>query len=161
MAGSTPSCAGATLSGLGLRALVPVPRGDERGIRAGCSGEGAALTAGLGLWWPAGRAHPPILDRLLPDRERGRARRPAARATCIEVHTRTSHGKRYVCRVAAKGDPGYAATAVMLGESGLCLALDEERLPSRAGVLTPATAMGTALADRLRAAGQTTRRSLL
>ena len=37
----------------------------------------------------------------------------------------------------------------MLGESGLCLALDEERLPSRAGVLTPATAMGTALADRL------------
>ena len=43
----------------------------------------------------------------------------------------------------------------MLGESGLCLALDEERLPSRAGVLTPATAMGTALADRLRAAGPT------
>ncbi len=39
--------------------------------------------------------------------------------------------------------------------SALCLALDRERLPDQAGVLTPATAMGDALADRLRAAGQT------
>ncbi|MBA2566462.1 MAG: enoyl-ACP reductase, partial [Thermoleophilaceae bacterium] len=38
------------------------------------------------------------------------------------------------------------------GESALCLALDGDRLPSGAGVLTPATAMGTALVDRLRAA---------
>jgi short subunit dehydrogenase-like uncharacterized protein len=43
----------------------------------------------------------------------------------------------------------------MLGESALCLALDRDRLPVRAGVLTPATAMGTALADRLRSAGHT------
>ena len=43
----------------------------------------------------------------------------------------------------------------MMGESALCLALDRERLPQRAGVLTPATAMGTALVDRLRAAGMT------
>jgi short subunit dehydrogenase-like uncharacterized protein len=43
----------------------------------------------------------------------------------------------------------------MFGESALCLALDGERLPDRAGVLTPATGMGAALADRLRAAGTT------
>jgi short subunit dehydrogenase-like uncharacterized protein len=43
----------------------------------------------------------------------------------------------------------------MLGESALCLALDRDALPSRAGVLTPSTAMGHALAERLRAAGQT------
>jgi short subunit dehydrogenase-like uncharacterized protein len=43
----------------------------------------------------------------------------------------------------------------MLGESALCLALDRDRLPDRAGVLTPATAMGAALAGRLRAAGHT------
>ena len=55
----------------------------------------------------------------------------------------------------AQGDPGYGATSVMLGESALCLALDGDRLPDRAGVLTPATAMGSVLADRLRAAGQT------
>jgi hypothetical protein len=36
----------------------------------------------------------------------------------------------------------------MLGETALCLALDKDQLPDRAGVLTPATAMGAALATR-------------
>jgi short subunit dehydrogenase-like uncharacterized protein len=55
----------------------------------------------------------------------------------------------------AQGDPGYKATGVMLGESGaLALSVDEDRLPDAAGVLTPSTAMGTVLVDRLRAAGQ-------
>jgi short subunit dehydrogenase-like uncharacterized protein len=43
----------------------------------------------------------------------------------------------------------------MLGESALCLALDRDRLPGHTGVLTPATAMGAALAGRLRSAGHT------
>ena len=37
----------------------------------------------------------------------------------IEIRTRTSAGVRYVSHVEARGDPGYAATAVMLGESAL------------------------------------------
>jgi short subunit dehydrogenase-like uncharacterized protein len=41
----------------------------------------------------------------------------------------------------------------MFGESALCLAVDD--LPPRAGVLTPSTAMGAALVERLRAAGHT------
>jgi short subunit dehydrogenase-like uncharacterized protein len=41
----------------------------------------------------------------------------------------------------------------MLGQTGLALALDDERLPDRAGSLTPATALGTVLVDRLRVAG--------
>jgi short subunit dehydrogenase-like uncharacterized protein len=73
----------------------------------------------------------------------------------IEVHGRTTTGARYVATVAAKGDPGYQATALMLGESALCLAFDHETLPDRAGVLTPATAMGHTLIERLRAAGMT------
>jgi short subunit dehydrogenase-like uncharacterized protein len=73
----------------------------------------------------------------------------------IQIHTRTSSGARYVARVEARGDPGYGATSVMLGESSLCLALDRDKLPARGGVLTPSTAMGTVLVDRLRAAGQT------
>jgi len=36
----------------------------------------------------------------------------------------------------------------MLGQAGLCLALDS--LPDRAGVITPAVAMGDVLAQRLR-----------
>jgi short subunit dehydrogenase-like uncharacterized protein len=43
----------------------------------------------------------------------------------------------------------------MLGESALCLALDGAALPERAGSLTPASAMGMALVERLRAAGHT------
>jgi short subunit dehydrogenase-like uncharacterized protein len=41
----------------------------------------------------------------------------------------------------------------MQAESALALVLDRDRLPQAAGVLTPATALGTALADRLRGAG--------
>ncbi|MEZ4365196.1 MAG: saccharopine dehydrogenase NADP-binding domain-containing protein [Kofleriaceae bacterium] len=48
-------------------------------------------------------------------------------------------------------DPGYAATARMLGESALCLAFDE--LASPGGVTTPAAAMGPALRARLDRAG--------
>jgi short subunit dehydrogenase-like uncharacterized protein len=59
-------------------------------------------------------------------------------------------GTRVVTRVSG-GDPGYGETAVMLGESALCLAQDE--LPATAGQVTTASAMGDALLDRLRAAG--------
>jgi len=60
-----------------------------------------------------------------------------------------------VSTVAGDGDPGYAATAVMFGEAALCLAGRADDLPDRAGVLTPATAMGSALTERLRGAGMT------
>lgn len=51
------------------------------------------------------------------------------------------------------GDPGYSETSKMLAESALCLAKDRRRLPRNAGVITPASAMGQALIDRLYAAG--------
>ena len=70
-------------------------------------------------------------------------------------HAHEQRRARSSAQIAAQGDPGYKATAVMLGESALALALDEERLPQAAGVLTPATAMGAVLAERLRGAGQT------
>jgi short subunit dehydrogenase-like uncharacterized protein len=49
-------------------------------------------------------------------------------------------------------DPGYGETAKMLGESALCLALDPPAPGFEGGVLTPATAMGSSLVDRLRRA---------
>ena len=55
--------------------------------------------------------------------------------------------------VAGSSSPGYSETAKMLGESALCLALDD--LPRRGGILTPAVAMGLPLVERLRAAGMT------
>jgi short subunit dehydrogenase-like uncharacterized protein len=97
-----------------------------------------------------------VLDRVLPSPGEGPSEEMVRTGFFhIEVHTRTPAGERWVCNVKAKGDPGYGATAVMLGESALCLALDGEHLPDRSGVLTPATGMGARLAERLRAAGQT------
>jgi len=50
------------------------------------------------------------------------------------------------------GDPGYAATAVMLAECALCLARDNNE-DYGGGVLTPSTACGKNLAKRLAATG--------
>jgi short subunit dehydrogenase-like uncharacterized protein len=97
-----------------------------------------------------------LLGRLLPSPGQGpsdKARRNGYFR--IQVHTRTEAGTRYVAAVEAQGDPGYAATSVMLSQSALCLALDRDQLPGPAGVLTPAAAMGTALIGRLRSAGFT------
>ena len=95
-----------------------------------------------------------ILDRVLPDPGEGPDEKARDRGFFkIDTHARTSTGEHLVCRIAAPGDPGYKATAVMLGEAALALALDGERLPNAAGVLTPATAMGDVLVERLRAAG--------
>jgi len=110
-----------------------------------------ALMAGLAL-----RPSRALLRPVLPKPGEGPGEK--ARRTGffrLQVHARTAAGARYLTRVEARGDPGYAATAVMLGESALCLTLDRDRLPDRAGVLTPATAMGAVLTNRLRSAGHT------
>ena len=115
---------------------------------------GAALKAAqAGLEFGPSRA---LLGRLLPAPGQGpdeKTRRSGYFR--IQIHTRTSAGVHYLAAIEAQGDPGYAATSVMLGEAALCLALDQGQLPGRAGVLTPATAMGAALAARLRSAGHT------
>ena len=71
----------------------------------------------------------------------------------VETYTTTSSGARYVATMSQSGDPGYKATSVMLGECGLALALDRDKLPELHGVLTPAAAMGDALLERFPAAG--------
>jgi len=95
-----------------------------------------------------------VLDRVLPDPGEGPS--PEAREKGffkLRITAHTDSGATYRTDVAASGDPGYKATSMMLGESVLALALDTDRLPDRAGVLTPAVAMGDVLLDRLRAAG--------
>jgi short subunit dehydrogenase-like uncharacterized protein len=83
-------------------------------------------------------------------------------------------GGRCEVEVLGKGDPGYAATSKLLAESALCLAFSARAagtgagardgdgrgvvgaalVPDAAGVLTPSTAMGMALVERLNATGQ-------
>jgi short subunit dehydrogenase-like uncharacterized protein len=112
------------------------------------------FSGGLGLALKA-LANPrtrPVFDRLAP--KPGEGPDAASRAAGwfrMEIRTTTESGRRYLAVVGAKGDPGYAATTVMLGQSALSLAFDTARLPQATGVLTPSTAMGDALVERLRA----------
>lgn len=106
----------------------------------------------------AGFAVPPlrfVLDRVLPAPGAGPSEEVQRNGHfTTDIFTTTTSGARYRARVKAKGDPGYAATAIMLGEAALALVHDRDRLPSLGGgVLTPATGIGDALADRLRTAG--------
>jgi short subunit dehydrogenase-like uncharacterized protein len=97
-----------------------------------------------------------VLRRLLPKPGQGPSEKTQqAGETGFEIHARTSTGAHYVETVHIDGDPGFLATALLLSQAGLSLALDQDRLPDRAGVLTPATALDGALVDRLRSAGVT------
>lgn len=128
------------------------------GCGRGVVGAATALATTVGLpAFLAAMSLPPtraVLDRVLPAPGTGPS--PEARARGwfrMAVDAETEAGRRYRADVHGSGDPGYAATAVMLGQGALALALDQERLPARAGSLTPATAMGDVLVERLRRAG--------
>ena len=118
----------------------------------------AAMTAVLGGVAGGMRFSPTraLLDRALSKPGDGPSEETIARGRFVmEVEATTTTGARYVTRVAADRDPGYTGTAVMLGESALALASEDPALPEAAGVLTPATGLGQALVERLRAHGFT------
>ncbi|MEU1999213.1 saccharopine dehydrogenase NADP-binding domain-containing protein [Nocardia gamkensis] len=114
----------------------------------------AGLTAGALLSRAA--AGRKLLDRVLP--KPGTGPDEKARKSgwfTMKTFAHTTSGAKYVATFSGTGDPGYQATAVLLGQSGLCLAFDTDKQPELAGILTPAAAMGDALTERLRAAGMT------
>ena len=95
---------------------------------------------------------PPTRKLLLSLRSSGQGPTPEQRAKgWFRVRFRGEGGGKRVETEVSGGDPGYGETAKMLSESALCLAHDE--LPASAGQVTPATAMGDALIDRLQRAG--------
>jgi len=131
--------------GMGPSVLAPVAAAATTAATAGA----AALGGRFFRFLPRR-----LVERLAPKpgtgpsdevRERGYYR--------VETYTTTTTGARYVATMSQSGDPGYKATSVMLGECGLALALDRDKLPDRYGVLTPAAAMGDALLARFPAAG--------
>jgi short subunit dehydrogenase-like uncharacterized protein len=122
-------------------------RAKATGLGAGMGALGAAMgfgpaRSGIGMVLPKPGEGPSPEDR-------------AAGHFTMQIHGRGLDGERYMATVAADGDPGYAATSLMLAEAVLFLASGSPDLPDLAGVLTPATGLGMPMIERLRAAGMT------
>jgi short subunit dehydrogenase-like uncharacterized protein len=128
--------------------------GMKRGARAAL--RAATFTAGLGLFVGSLMFGPTrkLVEARLP--KPGEGPSEATRKSGflrVRVFGESESGVRKTVLIEGKGDPGYQLTSLILGEAALCLARDEEKLPEVAGVLTPATAMGRVLTERLVAAG--------
>ncbi|MDB4937172.1 MAG: hypothetical protein JWP87_4144 [Labilithrix sp.] len=139
------------------REAMSLPKG-PKGLAAAC-----VVTAGMGAF-AIGAALPPtraLLARfVLPKPGEGPSREARERGHFTlrfvgEGKTESGATFRATATVKGTSDPGYGETAKMLGQSALCLAQDGERLEPRFGVLTPASAMGMTLVERLRREGMT------
>jgi short subunit dehydrogenase-like uncharacterized protein len=113
---------------------------------------GTGLVAGLAQVPPARRL-------LLKVRAPGEGPSEARRArSWFRVTFVGRAGAQTVQTEVSGGDPGYTETSKMLAEAALCLVYDADRTPQIHGVITPASAMGRPLIDRLRRAGIAFRR---
>jgi short subunit dehydrogenase-like uncharacterized protein len=122
-------------------------------IAAAMATGGNAVVFGLGSRY-FDRLPRQLVERLAPRPGTGPGERAReAGHYTVETYTTTTTGARFMARLSQKGDFGYKATSVLLGESGLALALDRDGLSDLRGVLTPASAMGDALLARFPAAG--------
>ena len=114
-----------------------------------------ALTAGLAGFMAAASVGPArtVMNRLfLPQPGEGpdEAAREAGGFEMLLVGRHPAAPRRHLqARVLGRRDPGYGATARMLGEAAMCLALESDDLPVAGGSWTPATAFGEHLIGRL------------
>jgi short subunit dehydrogenase-like uncharacterized protein len=119
----------------------------------------ATVTAGMGAVLALAATTPTrrVLQRFLPKSGEGPSRRDRETGFFKVRILGWAAGQprpSAVCHVEGTNDPGYGETAKMLGESALLML--ETRTATegkRGGVWTPASAFGSALAERLRAAG--------
>ncbi len=132
---------------VGRSRLAPLAAAAVTGVNAAALGLGSRFFKFL----PRG-----LVDRVVPKPGEGPSEQTRERGHyTIETYATTDTGARYRATIAQQGDPGYKATAVLLGETGLALAMDRDALSPLRGVLTPAAAAGDALLTRLPAAGVT------
>jgi len=144
--------------GRGFRCTEVIPTG--RGL--GGAAKANAVAGGLGLF-TAGMSVDPIRSGLqefvFPDPGEGPTSEEAEQGHfTVRVLGRgtTADGPFTVeAEFGADLDPGYGATARMLGESAVCLLRDDVDSSLSGGVLTPASAIGLPLAERLREVGFT------
>lgn len=130
--------------------------GLRTGGRVSATTISAALRVGDGLL--RSRLGRRLLRRLAPAPGEGPSER-ARQGAAVEVDYvgEAEDGRLLRARLHCAGDAGNAVTVRFLCEGALGLARAGEQLPDagRGGVLTPATALGPVLLERLRAAGVT------
>lgn len=73
----------------------------------------------------------------------------------MRIKGKTSKNEISQVTVYGNSDPGYSATAKMITESALALILNKDKVPESFGVLTPASAIGPTVIDRLKTKGIT------
>jgi short subunit dehydrogenase-like uncharacterized protein len=130
--------------------------GMKKGVGAALSA--AAMTAGLGLFMGSLLFGPTrkLVESRLPKPGEGPDEKTRNNGFLkVHVFAESESGQKKRLEITGAGDPGYQLTSLILSQAALCLAFDGDKLPARAGVLTPATAMGRTLIDRLVAAGMT------
>ena len=123
---------------------------------------GAVIAAGMGMFMvlgsrPWGRS---LVRSVVPAPGEG-----PSEATMDNGHFDVSFigvsdtGRKAVVRITSQGDPGNRSTVRMLCEAALCFVVDPDTIPASAhggGILTPTTAFGSTLVDRLKATGEMT-----
>jgi len=114
-----------------------------------------AITGALGGFMAAASIGPAraLMKRLFlprPGDGPDEAAREAGGFEMLLIGRHPAAPERYIrARVIGRRDPGYGATARMLAEAAMCLALEGARLPVSGGSWTPATAFGERLITRL------------
>lgn len=130
--------------------VTGMKRGPGAAVKAAAFTAGLAMLVGSLLFKPTRK----FVEARLPQPGEGPSEQTRKSGFMrVRVFGESEAGVRKTVRIEGKGDPGYQLTSLLLSESALCLALDEANLPEVSGVLTPATAMGRALTNRLIAAG--------
>jgi short subunit dehydrogenase-like uncharacterized protein len=130
-----------------------------RGLQGRIKGMTSALVLRLASAKPdslVGR----LLGRLAPKPGEGPSQQERENGYWVFDVLGIDSGKTVIgVRIKGDRDPGYGSTSKMLGEAAVCLAKDD--LPECHGIITPVTAMGQALLERLQSrAGITFRLNL-
>ena len=111
---------------------------------------GNALGLGVMMVAKPGSLLKGVMDRFLPKPGEG-PDKDAREAGFFSARLYGFINGKQIIIGSVKGDmdPGYGSTSKMIGECAVCLSQDDNQGVAEGGVLTPSTAMGDALLDRL------------
>ena len=120
----------------------------------GIKGTVVAKVIAKGMDWTmnagSGSLFKKALDRFLPNPGEGPSKKERENGFFnIILIGKINDGRQLRAKVKGERDPGYGSTSRMLGECAVALAKDNDKLPKRSGILTPASGIGEMLLKRL------------